>query len=98
MVITLNVEKYKSNKQLQVVLNNINLSILFAKKPYTNQQSKSATQGVFGFSNGDIEIITKAIRRGINIAEKLDKYVFEAGVSFLQCTSLKQKFINEIIS
>lgn len=90
------VREYQSNTTLQLVMNNINLSILFGKTPSSRHGKVNEKKNIFGFSQSEIEKITIAIRRGVNIIELLEKYVSRDGVKFLQNTFSKQEFINEI--
>lgn len=83
------------NGQLNVVINAINLSILFAKKPFEKIR-KNTEFGVFGFSYEDTLTITIAIREGVNIAEELLKYIEVSGVGFLQDDLSKKQFICDI--
>ena len=90
-------EKQNNNIRVQVILNNINLAILFSKRPHVTKALNDPSKGVFGFTNKEAELITKAIRKGVNIADKLDKYVFSvSGGDFLNNTHLKNQFLNEL--
>ena len=84
------------NKELQLVLSAIHLSILFYKISSSPVKIKSSKKDPFGFTKSDLLEVVTSIAKGINITKKIEPFIASDGVSFLKNSESKAKFIEQL--